>query len=115
MEKRVKMEEQSFAGPEAGNISCNIQGGSSAEPWERRVQENQPRSNTLLAMKREASPAASREGAVQGPGKEACGRTSLGATPAQMWSANGSGSSATRRPRGLERFAAIFTTFPVSG
>ncbi|XP_062978895.1 zinc finger protein 883-like [Elgaria multicarinata webbii] len=46
MEKRIKMEEQSFAGPEAGNVSCNIKEEDSAEPWERRVQENQPGSNT---------------------------------------------------------------------
>ncbi|XP_062978946.1 zinc finger protein 124-like [Elgaria multicarinata webbii] len=50
MEKSVKMEEQSFAGPEAGNVSCNIQEWSSAEPWERRVQENQPGSNTSSGM-----------------------------------------------------------------
>ena len=52
MEKTVKMEEQSFAGPEAGNVFCNIQGRSSAEPWERRVQENQPGSSTCSDVER---------------------------------------------------------------
>ncbi|XP_062979055.1 zinc finger protein 202-like [Elgaria multicarinata webbii] len=45
MEKSVKMEEQSFAGPEPENVSCNIQEGSHAEPWEGRVQQDQPGSN----------------------------------------------------------------------
>ena len=53
MEKRVKMEEQSFAGPEAGNVPCNMRGRSSAEPWERRVQENQPGSSTCSDMERQ--------------------------------------------------------------
>ncbi|XP_062978870.1 zinc finger protein ZFP2-like [Elgaria multicarinata webbii] len=46
MEKSVKMEEQSVAGPEAENI----QEGSSAEPWEGRVQEKQTGSNPCSDM-----------------------------------------------------------------
>ncbi|XP_062979068.1 zinc finger and SCAN domain-containing protein 16-like [Elgaria multicarinata webbii] len=49
MEKSVKMEEQSFAGPEAGNI----QEGSSSEPWEGRVQQDQPGSNTCSDTERQ--------------------------------------------------------------
>ncbi|XP_062978897.1 zinc finger protein 253-like [Elgaria multicarinata webbii] len=45
MEKRVKTEEEDFAAPEAGKGPRIIQEGSSAEPWERTVQENQPGSN----------------------------------------------------------------------
>ncbi|XP_062978896.1 zinc finger protein 436-like [Elgaria multicarinata webbii] len=53
MEKRIKMEEQNFAGPEAGKGPRIIQEGSSAEAWKRRVLENQPGSNTSSDVERQ--------------------------------------------------------------
>ncbi|XP_062978942.1 zinc finger protein with KRAB and SCAN domains 7-like [Elgaria multicarinata webbii] len=53
MEKRVKMEEQHFANPGPGKGPCIIRVWSCAELWERRVQENQPGSNTCSDAERQ--------------------------------------------------------------
>ncbi|XP_062979059.1 zinc finger protein 24-like isoform X2 [Elgaria multicarinata webbii] len=53
MEKRIKMEEEDFAGAEERSIPRTIQEGSRAEPWEGRVQEDQPGSSTSSDTERQ--------------------------------------------------------------